>query len=130
MAKVSIRFDYFSVAMVSKPEQLVDLTDLLEVLQRAAIEDKTMDYVQSNKVRILKMEYYSSYTYKYGSGENVETVQYPFWYLVFTRSRPDLPPVLKQNKMELHPLQLADDEYLSENTVMIYDPAKNVADSV
>lgn len=127
MPKVSIRFDYFSVAMANKTEQYVDLTELLEAIKCTSSKDKIMEYIQGNTVRILEMVFYSRYTYQYTGGDKVETVQYPFWYIVFTRSRPDLPEVLKRDALELEPLDLDDDEYLSENTVMLYDSIKGIA---
>lgn len=125
--KVNVRFDYFNTISVSNKNNTVDIVNLLEQFKGFSSEKRSMGYVQGNKIKILKVEYKNRYTYSKIETKNVVTVPFPFWYVVFTRSRPDLPGILKGDATSLVPLDLPDDEYISENTVFLYDPEKNVA---
>lgn len=125
--KVSVRFDYFNINSASNVNNIVDLTPLLKSFREFSISERSMGYVQGNNIKILKVEYKNRYTYSKIETKKVMTVSFPFWYVVFTRSRPDLPGILKGDATSLVPLNLPDDEYISENTVLLYDPEKHVA---
>lgn len=129
MAKVNVnvRFDYFSVLSSSNNGCTIDIAPLLEQFKGFSSEKRSMGYVQGNSIKILKVEYKKRYTYSIIEKDKVITVPFPFWYVVFTRSRPDLPGVLKGDATSLVPLDLPDDEYISEDTVFLYDPQKDIA---
>jgi len=120
-----IRFDYFRVALASNPETIIDITPMLEYFETLPDENRIMGYVNGNIVRILNIKLHERYTYELS--KTVRTLNFPIWQVTFTRSRPDLPGVLHKKAKELVPLELEDDEYISEDTVMIYDPQKRVA---
>ena len=125
--KVNVRFDYFNVISADNVENTIDITTLLEQFKEFSMEERSMGYVQGNNIKILKVEYKNRFTYSKIETDKVKTVSFPFWYVVFTRSRPDLPGILKGDATSLVPLNLPDDEFISENTVFLYDPQKNIA---
>lgn len=124
---VNVRFDFFSVVSASNNNCTVDISPLLEQFKEFSIDKRSMGYVQGNSIKILKVEYKTRYTYSIIEKDKVVTVPFPFWYVVFTRSRPDLPGVLKGDATSLVPLDLPDDECISEDTVFLYDPQKDIA---
>lgn len=125
--KVSVRFDYFNVVSAKETNKNINITPLLNQFKQFSADQRSMGYVQGHTIRVLDVQQYNRYTYQYIERDSVKTVPFPFWYVVFTRTRPDLPGILKGNATELVPLELPEDEYISENTVFIYDSQKSIA---
>lgn len=112
-----IRFDYFMSYSEEDEPQQVNLIPYLEFLSGLTLTDRIMPYVDGHSIRLSQIRYHANY-----QPNDKAPLPFPLWELTFTRMRSDVPGTTRTALPDLKPIDLEDDEYIAEDTVVLYDP--------
>ena len=61
MPRVNVRFDYYKVTLSENAAKEVDIAPLLGKFKTFSDEDRTMEYVQSNIIKLLKVQQFTTF---------------------------------------------------------------------
>ncbi|MDF2479428.1 MAG: hypothetical protein K0S24_4911 [Sphingobacterium sp.] len=116
----NIRFDYFKPCLEDDSDTEVNLLPYIEMLHTIPFEARVMPYTAGHSIRLSHTQYHANY-----QPDGSSPFPFPLWQLIFTRMRPDVPGVTKRTLPDLTPLDLEDDEYIAEDTTVLYDSTIN-----
>jgi len=97
-----------------------NLTPYLEYLSTLPMDKCFMPYQAGHSIRMSRINFYNNY-----QPEKQKPFPFALWRLIFTRFRPDVPGIAKRTQVEVTPLKLEEDEYVAEDTIVLYDPELN-----
>lgn len=117
-----IRFEYFHVMSKKEPSTNISVASIFESLLN--MKKEPIKFPNGDQLSIIDIKYYNRYQYK--ETKETKSTQYPIWKLVITRARIDQPGIYNESNNTVYELALDENEYVSDNTVIIYDTKKNI----